>query len=91
MAATTERITYIDRGDRRTLDWISMRDILDPEIPESELRRHAFSDMVVVRRAIAFNPAAPTDILEALALDADASVRMAAEMGLKARGLRRGA
>ena len=91
MAPTAERPAYIERGNRKSIDWISMRDILDPEIPDADIRRYAFSEMVVVRRAAAYNPAVPKDVLEALAMDADESVRLAAEMGLKARGLRRGA
>lgn len=85
MAAAKTNVTYIERGEKTSIDWISMRPILDPEIPETELRRYAYSELVVVRRAAAFNPAMPTSVLEDLALDANPTVRAAAEMSLRAR------
>ena len=42
MAAAKPETAYIERGEKTSIDWISMRPILDPEIPESELRRYAF-------------------------------------------------
>ncbi|MBR2789932.1 MAG: hypothetical protein IKD70_04870 [Eggerthellaceae bacterium] len=85
MAAVKPETAYIERGEKTSIDWISMRPILDPEIPESELRRYAFSELVVVRRAAAFNSAMPTEILRDLARDANPAVRAAAEMSLRTR------
>ena len=86
MAATNANIAYIERGERKSVgELIGVRHVMDPEISEKELRRYAFSEFPGVRRAAAYNPATPTDVLRDLALDANPAVRSAAEMSLRTR------
>ena len=86
MATSTATVMYIERGERRSVgELIGVRHVMDPEISEKELRRFAFSEFPSVRRAAAYNPATPTDVLRDLALDANPMMRSAAEMSLRTR------
>lgn len=79
-------VAYVERGEKKSIgEGVGVRHVLDPDISERELRRFAFSEYPNVRRAAAYNPATPTDVLRALALDANAQVRAAAEMSLRTR------
>ena len=88
MTAFAQDITFIEPTGRPFSPWrVSMREALDPDIPLEEIRRLAESDTAALRRAAAFNPAAPEGILRELSQDANPRVREAARMSLKGRGL----
>ena len=89
MATSFPVLQRADRPIAATVDvWASLHAALDPDIPLKKLRAFARSEAPAVRRAAAFNVAAPTDLLRELSHDADTCVREAAEYSLKARGVR---
>ena len=88
MSTFAQNITFVERNGAHASPWrVSMREALDPDIPLDEIRRLASSDTAALRRAAAFNPAAPESILRDLCADDNPRVREAARMSLKGRGL----